>query len=322
MIYRIHPIIRRAAGRLAIITLACVGLAGVPTTSAAARTSPAVTLRVAFAPDRPGASTTMTFGFVIRMPTGGIPPALTQLHLQLPEGMGLGTTDLGEALCTPTTLRNYGPQHCPANSFMGLGKALVVDRLADQNVYEKVQIAILMAQAVEEHTTMLFEVEGLSPVYSETLFQGLLLPDSKPYGARLVAQIPIVTVVPEAPPVAILRMRSTLGPSKLTYYRRVSGRRVPYKPEGMAVPAICPRGGYPFEGTFTFVEGSTATARTRVPCPSRARRAPKQHYGASATHTTHPFVGRRARYGQQNGVMQDETRPTVRPLILARKQNL
>jgi hypothetical protein len=38
------------------------------------------------------------------------------------------------------------------------------------------------------------------------------------------------------------------------------------------LPDRCPRGGFPFEATFTFLDHSITNARTVVPCP-RSRKA-------------------------------------------------
>jgi hypothetical protein len=36
-----------------------------------------------------------------------------------------------------------------------------------------------------------------------------------------------------------------------------------------ATPSSCPRGGFPFVADFTFMDGTTATAKSNVPCPPR-----------------------------------------------------
>jgi hypothetical protein len=72
--------------------------------------------------------------------------------------------------------------------------------------------------------------------------------------------------------VSIVSVQTTIGPSHLTYYKHVHGRRVAFRPRGVSVPERCPHGGFPFAAEFTFQDGSTATGVTTVPCPPRQRR--------------------------------------------------
>lgn len=62
-------------------------------------------------------------------------------------------------------------------------------------------------------------------------------------------------------------MQSTIDPRHLTYYKRVHGRRVAFHPEGIALPTHCPRGGFRFKGTFTFLDGAVKTTRVAARCP-------------------------------------------------------
>jgi hypothetical protein len=61
-------------------------------------------------------------------------------------------------------------------------------------------------------------------------------------------------------------MHLTLG-GHLTYYERVHGRTIAYHPAGIGLPRSCPRGGFPFGATFSFLDGQHASARTKVACP-------------------------------------------------------
>jgi hypothetical protein len=80
--------------------------------------------------------------------------------------------------------------------------------------------------------------------------------------------VPLVPTVPEGPDVAVTDVHVTLG-GRLTYYERVHGRRVPYRPQGILLPKRCPRGGFRFSATFTFLDGTQAQAQTTVRCPRR-----------------------------------------------------
>jgi hypothetical protein len=231
--------------------------------------APVASLKVGFSPNRPGSNTTVSFGFVIKTSANVVPPPLTELEVRIPAGMGLGTTDLGETLCTSNMLETQGVGGCSSNSYMGLGQALVEVPFGPEIIQEHVSLAILMAPAVEEHTTMLFLASGETPVAAEIIFRGQLLNDTGPYGARLDTKIPLTPSVPEAPDAAVVRMQSTLGPQGLTYFKTSKGQRIPFRPKGMVIPARCPHGGYQFAAKFTFQDGDTTSAHNAVPCTSR-----------------------------------------------------
>jgi hypothetical protein len=116
---------------------------------------------------------------------------------------------------------------------------------------------------------VLFYANGLYPVYAQLSFAGEVLPDRGRYGSQLATNVPLVTSVPGGPDVSIVRVKTTIGPSHLTYYKHVHGRLVAFKPRGVSVPERCPRGGFPFAGDFTFQDGSHTSTKTVVPCPRR-----------------------------------------------------
>lgn len=237
---------------------------------------PQVNMHVAFRPDKPGIPTTVAVGFQIRTLQGTLPPPITKLDISLPAGMGLGTTNLGEATCSIAILENQGPEGCPPNSFMGTGRGLVEAQIGREILKEPVALTILMTEAQEEHTTLLLQGVGWSPVAAEAIFTSKLTESAYGYGASLVTEIPLVRALPGGPYMALASMLTTLGPQHLTYYRRKGGILVPYKPRGIVIPSVCPRGGYRFEATFTFLGLPPQTATSAVPCggasPIRARK--------------------------------------------------
>jgi hypothetical protein len=252
--------------------LVALFLLGLPTAGDAAEI---VKLEVGFSPDRAGASTTVLFGFDITTTNGMVPSPLTNLDVQLPVGVGLG--NLGLATCTPPALERAGPQGCSPNSLMGIGNAVAEVPIATENLFETVTVWTFLATPHDEHTDLLFYAEGSSPVASSVIFHGTLLPSAGQFGASLNTVIPITPSVPEAPDVAVIHMRSRLGPEGLHYYRFANGRSIRYRPEGMTLPKQCPANGFPFAATFTFQDGTTATSTATVPCPVHGRRSHRQH---------------------------------------------
>jgi hypothetical protein len=227
-----------------------------------------VNLKLRFVPDRPGASTTIESEILITTPAGQVPSPMTHISLHLPRGVGLGGSELGLSTCSIATLELMGPEGCPANALMGSGSALSEVPLGPEVVRQGASIKVFLTQPVHGHTAMLFYANAQTPVSAQIIFPAVLVPASDPRGsAYLNTLVPITPTVPEAPDVSVVRIRTILGPLHLTYYKRVHGRSIPYRPAGIALPAHCPAGGFQFAVTLSFLDGTTATARTTVPCP-------------------------------------------------------
>lgn len=232
-----------------------------------AQTAPRATLRASFTPDRLGAPTTIFFEFQIAREEGHPPPPLSHVVLRMPAGLSYATSDLGLAICRPQALIEKGLEGCSPNARLGRGSAFVEVPFGSSAGREIPDIEALMGPPENGNTVVLFYANGRVPVYAQIVFSGEILPGGGPFGMTLDTTIPEIQSVPNGPPVSILRVSTTIGPSHLVYYRRVHGRRVAYRPRGIEVPEHCPRGGFPFQAQFTFLDGSHARARTAVPCP-------------------------------------------------------
>lgn len=235
--------------------------------AAAAQASETVTLHTSFTPDRLGASTTIGFGFTIGSTTGGLPSPLTHIALRMPQNMNYITSSLGLATCEPAELVEKGLSGCPANSQLGYGSAYVEVPFGQSAGREIPDIEALMGPPHNGNVVVLFYANGLAPVYAQIVFQGELVAGGPGFGENLDAPIPLIPSVTNGPPVSIVNVNSTIGPNHLTYYKRVHGKLVGYKPQGVDVPESCPRGGFPFVGEFGFLDGSTVIAKSTVPCP-------------------------------------------------------
>lgn len=238
---------------------------------AGAGASQTVKLQASFTPDRLGASTTIGFGFTIASTEGGLPSPLTHIDLRMPPGMNYITSSLGTSECNPQRLVEVGLKGCPANSRLGMGSAYVEVPFGENAGHEIPEIQALMGPPRKNNVVILFYANGLAPVYAQIVFQGELVPGDGVFGEDLAAAVPLIPSVTNGPPVSIINVKSTIGPNHLTYYKTVHGRRVGYKPVGVAVPDHCPRGGFPFTARFAFLDGSTVDAVAHVACP-RSRR--------------------------------------------------
>ncbi|HST54564.1 MAG TPA: hypothetical protein VLJ42_01560 [Solirubrobacteraceae bacterium] len=261
--------------------------------------SPAVTLRTSFAPNKLGASTTIAFGFQILTPSGETPTPLTSLNLHLPAGMGLAATTLGQANCEPAALIAHGLDGCSPNARLGYGEASIEVPLGPVIVHETAKITVFVGPVSGQNTQVLFYAEGWRPIFAQLVFPGQMLPDAAPFGGRIETAVPLVPTVPDAADATVIRFQSTIGPSHLTYYKRVNGQLVPYRPAGVAIPRVCPPGGFPFAADFGFHDGSSVSATSSVACPaahasargrSRGRRSQRTHArhkrSALRSHTT------------------------------------
>jgi hypothetical protein len=227
-----------------------------------------VNLKMRFIPNRLGVSTTIDSEITITTPTGQVPSPMMNISLHLPRGIGLGGSELGLSTCSTATLELMGPDGCPANAMMGNGSALSEVPFGPELVRQGVAITIFLTHPVDGHTAMLFYANATTPVSAQIIFPAVLLPASNPRGsAYLNTLVPITPTVPRAPDVSVVKIRTILGPLHLTYYKRVHGRSVPFRPAGIALPAHCPAGGFQFAVTLNFLDGTAATAQAVVPCP-------------------------------------------------------
>jgi len=244
-------------GALAGALLICACLAGTADAAQSAK------LQVSLNPERPGASTTLAFGFQIEDPGGELPAALTRLDVRLPPGMGVDTSGL--ATCTEAKLE-HGPKGCSSNARVGAGSVKVQVPLGNVTRPELAKLTVFNGPRKGGHTTLLFYAAGKLPIATQLIFPGVIVPG--PQGDSIEATIPLIPTLPNTPDAAIVEMTASLGTRSQTYYRTVGGRRVRFTPKGATLPGRCPAGGFPFSATFGFNDGSTASAATTDGCPS------------------------------------------------------
>jgi len=254
--------VRRTRNLLAPL-LACACL---PATAHAATTR----LHVSFNPERLGQGTTVEISVAIAAPTGHVPSPLTELDVSYPNDLGFDVSGLGLATCPQTTLEALGPKDCPADSHMGHGNALAEIPIGPDIIQETAEVTIVRAPQ-EGQLALLFYANGETPVSAPIIFSGLLLQGTGS-NESIHINVPLVESLPEAPDVAVVQLRATLGPNGLTYYEHLHGHLVPYQPQGVLLPNKCPHKGFAFNATFAFLDGSHATANAIVPCPHLTRR--------------------------------------------------
>lgn len=248
------------------ISMACLLAAAAPSSLAGTEQA---SLHASFSPDRLGSSTTISFEFHLATTEGVAPPPLTHMDLRMPAGMNYTRTTLGLALCNTKILNEKGLAGCPANSRLGHGTAFVEVPFGTGAGHEIPELQAFAGPSPKGNLVVLFYANGLYPVFAQLSFSGEVLPDHGQFGSQLAAAIPLVTSVPGGPDVSIVTVKTTIGPSQLTYYKHVHGHLVPFHPRGVSIPERCPRGGFPFAANFGFEDGSRTTATTTVPCPAK-----------------------------------------------------
>lgn len=149
---------------------------------------------------------------------------------------------------------------------MGHGDVLAEFAIDEKILQEAVGVTIVRAPEQNGHFALLFYAGGGTPISAQVALPALLLP--APHTGSIHIDVPAVPAFPGAPNVAIAELNATLGPRGLIYYERVHGKLTSYHPTGILLPDQCPRGGFPFTASLTFEDGTHATARTAVPCPS------------------------------------------------------
>jgi hypothetical protein len=219
-------------------------------------------LSARFTPEKLGAPTAISLGVDIAGIGGALPSALTGIDFHYPAGLALATSTLGLAACNPARLEAEGPVVCPVNSRMGGGHALVEFPLGPETRTETAQIAIFAGPSADGRLHMLIFAMGEEPVYGQIVMSAVLLPGD------LRFSVPLVPSLPGSPDVAVVQLRTTIG-GNLTYNERANGRTIAFHPRGIGLPRRCPRGGFRFEASFSFLDGSHVPARTVVACPRR-----------------------------------------------------
>lgn len=258
--------------RPSALTALAVALVAVLAPTSALAASENATLNASFSPNRLGTPTTITFGFHLATTEGTAPPPLTGVDLEMPAGMNYTTTTLGLAICQPAALAAKGLAGCPPNSRLGYGSADVEVPFGTGSGHEIPEVQAVSGPSPKGNLTVLFYANGEYPVYAQLAFSGEVLPDTGDFGSQLATTVPLIASVPGGPDVSVVSVTSTIGPSHLTYYKHVHGRRVSFHPRGVSVPERCPRGGFPFAADFTFLDGSHTSAQTTVPCPPARHR--------------------------------------------------
>jgi hypothetical protein len=193
-----------------------------------------------------------------------VPPPLSQVDFSYPGNLGFATSGLGLAACDPARLEIEGARACPANSRMGGGSATVAVGFGAEVISEHAVLELFAAPSPDGYVHLAILARGRAPVEARIVITGVLL------AGHLQIDVPVVPGLPGGPDVAIKQIRASLG-GALTYYEKVRGRMVAYRPTGIRLPDSCPRGGWRLGATLAFRDGERSRAATAIACPRRGR---------------------------------------------------
>jgi hypothetical protein len=264
--------LRLRAFALFLAALLLPGVVALGCLPPAAQATETATMVTRFVPYRLGKPTTIDINLKITSTDGSVPGPVTGFVTHLPPALELVGSSLGLAICQPDSLLDGGLSGCSPNAQLGFGTATVEVPFGPEIVSETANVEALMGPPSGEQIVLLLYAEGLTPVLAQQVLPGILVIGSGPVGESINTTVPLVPTLPGAADASMTSMHMSFGPDHLTYYEKVHGKTVGYKPRGAALPKVCPRGGFHFFTDLTFQDGTAITVPSTVPCPRSRRR--------------------------------------------------
>jgi hypothetical protein len=252
---------RRLIAVVTLLACTCLMLAGV------AWAGGTLVVHAGFTPDRLGASTNFSLTASFVSGDEGPPAPITRFLLYAPQGMEVDTR--GASTCTQATLEQRGPTGCPVDSRAGFGGGVGVLVLPAETIREAYTLDFFFAAREEGALRLLVYASAVEPVNVQLVLVAKQVPAPRPYGLGFSVEVPPISAIPGASDAAIESAFVSLGGADVAYYESVHGRRELVHLRGLVVPARCPSGGFPTEGTVDFADGTTLTVNPTIPCPQR-----------------------------------------------------
>lgn len=189
-------------------------------------------------------------------------------------GFGLETCRIPDAGITNVLTGSALQVPCPANSLLGRGTAAAQLRFNafDDPVLGRADISLFSGETQRNRPGLVVFVASFNPVSTGLTYTGSMFNARRPYGLGMKLLLPLIPSPPFGATVSLARMRMTVGARDIAYTEQVGGATVHYRPDGLVLPAKCPRAGFPFRVKLTFDGGaSPRSVTTRVRCPRRGR---------------------------------------------------
>jgi hypothetical protein len=264
---------RGTGARLALVLV----LAAAPSTTLAthkpARQTSAVRMNASFDPHaRLGGSSALTLG--LHVDTRRVVSPVTAIRLAYPRGLGIVSSGLGLAACNRPAeeyqkilITSHGLGGCPPNAVMGYGTARASVRLVggahDQVIPEYATLSVLSGPIENRRLKLVIFIDGQRPFGARLILAGAATDASPPYGGALLVKFPQIASLRDLAVINLSDLQVTIGARRIRYLHH--GRR--YRPEGIALPTRCPRGGFKFRLDLDFADGVHRHSVTSVRCP-------------------------------------------------------
>jgi hypothetical protein len=214
------------------------------------------TIRPSFSPDKLGAKAAFTFAVHFGGGELGVPSPVRSAVVHLPAGLTLDVPKLRS--CKKAQLLARGARGCPARSLIGTGRAVADVHVGSSVESEQAAITAFVGPPQGVNPTIEILGQGYSPLEERVVITATALPDTPPYGEKLVMRVPAIPTIPLEP-----------NASEISFSLTVGGRSAQrhHNPNTVLLPSRCPTGGFPFAAQFTYEDGSTSDSTATVPCP-------------------------------------------------------
>jgi len=254
--------------RVRIIATALVGCALMLAAATAAQAEETVTItKAGFSPDALGVPTNVFGSATIGSTNLPVPSPITHINVMGPAGLTLNLE--GTGTCSAATLENTGPQACPADSKAGFGGGEGAYEIAHEIIHEPFTVDFFLGNNKPGHVELLIYLDGSSPVSIQLVFTAPVIQEPKPYGLGFSLNVPLIKVLPEASDASAISAFFTAGANNVAYFKKVHGKKKLFHVKGIITPKTCPSGGWPGASEFSFEDGTTVKATTKIPCPKK-----------------------------------------------------
>lgn len=258
--------LRTVAGALVCVAMALLGLTSIaqaaPTVSIKAKIVP-----IPINPNSPKKTFPKT-GNILGAPAAlegemtikgteyfGGPSPITSVVVYLPKGVKLNPKAF--SICSKAILESHEVQKCPKRSIASpKGEVTGMVSFGASRVFEKTTLQAFFSAG----NKLTFFAEGREPALIEVLSEAGFFPASGVYSQKLVAAVPLVQTVPEAPYASEMSIKVKVGAAYKKGKKLISYGTVPKK---------CPKGGFPGQVEVKFLSGESTTNTIKVPCPKK-----------------------------------------------------
>ncbi|HLM86653.1 MAG TPA: hypothetical protein VK272_10750 [Solirubrobacteraceae bacterium] len=252
---------RKARG-LVLATIGCACLLG----AAIAFAAETFSTQAYFTPDKLGAPANLSATAVFSS-NGTVPTPISHVLAYGPAGLRVDVA--GTGVCDKAKLEAQGTGACPADSRIGFGGGVGLVEIGGEVVKEPFTLDFFLGPRESGHLTILVYAQAHSPVQVELVVVVKEVHGSKPYGFGVEFEIPPIATLPGAAYASVEKSYFTIGSQHIAYYNLVHGKRKLVHVKGLIVPNSCPKGGFPFTVTITFLDGTKSTDTYAAPCPAK-----------------------------------------------------